>query len=243
MPARARSSRYFLEPVPRRALSRASCWSPSARSPTRCCRSSSAGSSACSRPRRRAQLFAEHGPTLALMLAVVLLRPVFFVARRAGPQPRDHARTSSTSCAGRATGTSSGSPGPSSRTTSPAASATRCMQAGEAIEMAVNLTIDAVWYAAVFVVGRHHRAGRHRPGAAGADRASGSSPTRVLFRWTMPRIDPHSEEVSEATLGDDRPDGRQLHQHPDAEDLRRRRRGGRLRRGVGRRRTSASSAG
>ena len=28
----------------------------------------------------------------------------------------------------------------------------KVMQAGEAIEMAVNLTIDAVWYAAVFVV-------------------------------------------------------------------------------------------
>ena len=47
----------------------------------------------------------------------------------------------------------------------------KVMQAGEAIEMTVNLTIDAVWYAAVFVVVADRRARRHGPGAARADRA------------------------------------------------------------------------
>jgi ATP-binding cassette, subfamily B, multidrug efflux pump len=141
-------------------------------------------------------LFAEHGPTLALMLAVVLLRPVFFVA---DALVRNHAITPNlvdlvrwqshwhvirqswtffqNDFAGRI--------------------GNKVLQAGESIEMTVNLTIDAVWYAAVFV-------------AVAAVVLAGMDPLllvpmalwlvayALLFRWTMPRIDAESEAVSDA---------------------------------------------
>ena len=142
------------------------------------------------------QLFAEHGPTLALMLAVVLLRPLFFVA---DALVRNHAITPNlvdlvrwqshwhvirqswtffqNDFAGRI--------------------GNKVMQAGEAIEMTVNLTIDAVWYAAVFVV-------------VAVVVLAGMDPVllvpmalwlvgyALLFRWTMPRVDAMSEAVSDA---------------------------------------------
>ena len=142
------------------------------------------------------QLFAEHSGTLLLMLAVVLLRPIFFVA---DALVRNHALTPNlvdlvrwqshwhvirqswtffqNDFAGRI--------------------GNKVMQAGEAIEMTVNLTIDAVWYAAVFVV-------------VAIIALAGMDPLllvpialwlvayALLFRWTMPNVDRISEEVSEA---------------------------------------------
>ena len=141
-------------------------------------------------------LFAEHGATLALMLAVVLLRPVFFVA---DALVRNHAITPNlvdlvrwqshwhvirqswtffqNDFAGRI--------------------GNKVLQAGELIEMTVNLTIDAVWYAAVFV-------------AVATVALAGIDPVlllpvavwlvayALLFRWSMPRIDAESEAVSDA---------------------------------------------
>jgi len=97
------------------------------------------------------QLWAEHSGQLMIMFAVVLLRPVTFVADQ---MARNHALTPNlvdlvrwqshwhvirqswtffqNDFAGRI--------------------GTKVMQAGEAIEMAVNTTIDAVWYALVFLV-------------------------------------------------------------------------------------------
>ena len=123
--------------------------------------------------------------------------PIDLRARRAGAQPARSCRTSSTWSAGRATGTSSASPGASSRTTSPAASPTRSMQAGEAIETAVNLTIDAVWYAGGLRRRRGRRARRHGPGAAGADRGLAGALRRAL-RLVDAAHRRASEEVSEA---------------------------------------------
>ena len=60
---------------------------------------------------------------------------------------------------------------------------TKVMQAGEAIEMTVNLTIDAVWYAAVFVVVAIIALAGMDPLLLVPDRRSGSSPTALLFRW------------------------------------------------------------
>ncbi len=141
-------------------------------------------------------LFAEHGATLALMLAVVLLRPVFFVA---DALVRNHAITPNlvdlvrwqshwhvirqswtffqNDFAGRI--------------------GNKVLQAGELIEMTVNLTIDAVWYAAVFV-------------AVATVVLAGIDPVlllpvavwlvayALLFRWSMPRIDAEFEAVSDA---------------------------------------------
>ena len=141
-------------------------------------------------------LFAEHGATLALMLAVVLLRPVFFVA---DALVRNHAITPNlvdlvrwqshwhvirqswtffqNDFAGRI--------------------GNKVLQAGKSIEMTVNLTIDAVWYAAVFV-------------AVATVVLAGIDPLlllpvavwlvayALLFRWSMPRIDAESEAVSDA---------------------------------------------
>ena len=179
------------------------------------------------------RLFAEHSGTLLLMLAVVLLRPVFFVA---DALVRNHALTPNlvdlvrwqshwhvirqswtffqNDFAGRI--------------------GTKVMQAGEAIEMTVNLTIDAVWYAAVFVV-------------VAAIALAGMDPMLLVpvvalarrLRPPLPLDDaerrPHLRGGLRGPLGDDRADGGQLHQHPDAQDLRRRRRGGRLRRRLGHR--------
>jgi ATP-binding cassette subfamily B multidrug efflux pump len=141
-------------------------------------------------------LFTDHTPELLLMLAVVLVRPLFFVA---DALVRNHALTPNlvdlvrwqshwhvirqswtyfqNDFAGRI--------------------GTKVMQAGEAIEMTVNLTIDAVWYAAVFVV-------------VAVVVLAGMDPLllvpialwlvgyALLFRWTMPRVDRISEEASEA---------------------------------------------
>ena len=130
------------------------------------------------------------------MLAVVLLRPIFFVA---DALVRNHALTPNlvdlvrwqshwhvirqswtffqNDFAGRI--------------------GNKVMQAGEAIEMTVNLTIDAVWYAVVFVV-------------VAVIALAGMDPLllvpialwlvayALLFRWTMPNVDRISEEVSEA---------------------------------------------
>ena len=166
----APSSRYFLEPVPRRVLiarfvlvalgSIADAMLPIFVGWT-------VGMLSTTPP---GALFAEHGPTLALMLAVVLLRPLFFVA---DALVRNHAITPNlvdlvrwqshwhvirqswtffqNDFAGRI--------------------GNKVMQAGEAIEMTVNLTIDAVWYAAVFVAVADRGARRHGPGAARPDRA------------------------------------------------------------------------
>ena len=142
------------------------------------------------------QLLAEHGATLALMLAVVLLRPVFFVA---DALVRNHAITPNlvdlvrwqshwhvirqswtyfqNDFAGRI--------------------GNKVLQAGESLETVVNLTIDAVWYAAVFVV-------------VAIVVLAGMDPLLlvpialwlvgygVLFRWTMPKVDSESEAVSDA---------------------------------------------
>ena len=110
------------------------------------------------------------------MLAVVLLRPVFFVA---DALVRNHALTPNlvdlvrwqshwhvirqswtffqNDFAGRI--------------------GTKVMQAGEAIEMTVNLTIDAVWYAAVFVIVAAIALAGMDPTAPRARSSSGSSPT------------------------------------------------------------------
>ncbi|PJN96843.1 hypothetical protein CNY89_00195 [Amaricoccus sp. HAR-UPW-R2A-40] len=141
-------------------------------------------------------LWAEHGGQLMAILAVVLLRPVSFFADQLA---RNHALTPNlvdlvrwqshwhvvrqswtffqNDFAGRI--------------------GTKVMQAGEAIEMAVNTTIDAVWYAVVFL-------------AVAVVVLAGMDPLLLvpiaiwlvayaaLFRWGMPRIDALSEEVSEA---------------------------------------------
>ncbi len=142
------------------------------------------------------ELWSEHAGALMLMLAVVLLRPVVFVADQL---VRNHALTPNlvdlvrwqshwhvirqswtffqNDFAGRI--------------------GTKVMQAGEAVEMAVNTTIDAVWYALVFLV-------------VATVVLAGMDPLLLipiaiwlvayaaLFRWAMPRIDTLSEQVSEA---------------------------------------------
>ena len=157
-----------------------------------------------------------------LMLAVVLLRPLFFVAdtlvrnHAITPNLVDLVRWQSHWHVIRQTWTFF-------QNDFAGRIANKVMQAGEAIEMAVNLTIDAVWYAVVFVVVAVIV-------LAGIDPvllvpiAIWLVPMRVLFRWTMPHIDAHLRGGLRGAVGDDRADGRQLHQHPDAEDLRRRRR-------------------
>ena len=74
---------------------------------------------------------------------------------------------------------------------------TKVMQAGDAIELAANLTIDAVWYAAVFVVVAIVVLGRHGPAAPRADRGLarrlrralplGDAADRPLLRGGRPR--------------------------------------------------------
>jgi len=142
------------------------------------------------------QLWTEHAGTMLVMLAVVFLRPLVFAA---DALVRNHALTPNlvdlvrwqshwhvirqswtffqNDFAGRI--------------------GTKVTQAGESVEMTVNLTIDAVWYAAVFVV-------------VAVVVLAGMDPVllvpialwlvayAVLFRWTMPRVDGLSEELSEA---------------------------------------------
>ncbi len=141
-------------------------------------------------------LFTEHWRTLLFMLAVILFRPVTFAA---DALVRNHAITPNLvdlvrwqshwhvirqswtffqdDFAGRI--------------------GNKILQAGESIEMTVNLTIDAVWYAAVFVVVA-------TIALAGMDllllipMIVWLAAYALLFRWTMPRVDRLSEEVSDA---------------------------------------------
>ncbi len=140
--------------------------------------------------------FAEHWRGLLLMAVVVLVRPVFFMG---DVLVRNHAITPNlvdlvrwqshwhlirqswtffqNDFAGRI--------------------GTKVMQVGESIETVVNLTIDAVWYAVIFV-------------AVAAIAFAGMDPLLLvpilvwllayvlLFRWAMPRIDRRSEGVSDA---------------------------------------------
>jgi ATP-binding cassette subfamily B multidrug efflux pump len=141
------------------------------------------------------QLWAEHGRTLGLMLAVVLLRPLVFaldaLVRNHAIVPNliDLVRWQShwhlirqswsffqNDFAGRI--------------------GTKVMQAGDAIELTANLTIDAVWYAAVFVGVAMIVLARMDPlllvpilvwlGLYG-----------LLLRRSMPMIDRASEKVSD----------------------------------------------
>jgi ATP-binding cassette subfamily B multidrug efflux pump len=141
-------------------------------------------------------LWQEHSAALLLMLAVVLIRPALFAAdqlvrnQALTPNLIDLVRWQShwhvirqswtffqNDFAGRI--------------------GTKVMQAGEAVELVVNLTIDAVWYAAVFIV-------------VAIVVLAGMDPLLLLpiglwllayvalFWWAMPRIDSESEQVSEA---------------------------------------------
>ena len=235
--------RLLPEPVPRRASPRASCWSPSARSPTPCCRSSSAGSSACSptTPAGRSS-GATHGDDAAAdarrraAAAADLRRPTRWSATtRIDPEPRRPGALAEPLARDppvldllperlrrphRQQGDAGG----------------RGDRDGRQPDDRRGLVRGGLRR------GRGRRARRHGPAAAGADRDLDGR-LRAALRWTMPLVDPRLRGGVGGALGDDRADGRQLHQHPDAEDLRRRRRRGRLRRGVGDRRTSAPSAG
>ncbi len=143
----------------------------------------------------RGELWATHGPTLGLMLAIVLLRPLVFACdalvrnHAIVPNLIDLVRWQShwhlirqswsffqNDFAGRI--------------------GTKVMQAGDAIELTANLTIDAVWYAAVFV-------------AVAMIALAGMDPMllvpivlwlalyAVLLARSMPRIDRASEIVSD----------------------------------------------
>ena len=143
----------------------------------------------------RGALWSTHGPTLVLMLAVVLLRPVVFACdtlvrnHAIVPNLIDLVRWQShwhlvrqswsffqNDFAGRI--------------------GTKVMQAGDAIELTANLSIDAVWYAAVFVL-------------VAMIALAGMDPMllvpivvwlalyAVLLARSMPRIDRASEAVSD----------------------------------------------
>ncbi len=143
-----------------------------------------------------AELWAEHGRALLFMAAVVLFRPVLFAADQL---VRNHAVTPNlvdlvrwqshwhvirqswtffqNDFAGRI--------------------GNKVLQAGEAIEMAVNTTIDAVWSTAVFLVIAIVVLGRMDPLLL-VPIALWLVAYAALFRWAMPRVDRYSEEVSEA---------------------------------------------
>ena len=143
-----------------------------------------------------ADLWAVHGSTLLLMALVVLVRPVLFAADQL---MRNHAVTPNlvdlvrwqshwhlirqswtffqNDFAGRI--------------------GNKVMQSGEAVEMAVNTTIDAVWSTAVFLVIAMAVLGRIDPVLL-VPIVLWLLAYGVLFRWAMPRIDRYSEEVSEA---------------------------------------------
>jgi ATP-binding cassette subfamily B multidrug efflux pump len=142
------------------------------------------------------ELWAVHSGTMLFMLGVVLLRPVVFgldalIANHAiVPNLVDRVRWQShwhvirqswsffqNDFAGRI--------------------ANKVIQAGEAVETAVSLSIDAVWYAGIFVL-------------VAVVVLAGMDPVLLipiavwlgcyaaLFAWSMPRISRASEEVSEA---------------------------------------------
>ena len=141
-------------------------------------------------------LWSEHWQTFLLMLAVVLLRPVVFLLDQL---VRNHAVTPNlvdlvrwqshwhvirqswtffqNDFAGRI--------------------GTKVMQSGEAIEMAVNTTIDAVWSTVVFLVIAIVVLAGMDP-ALLVPLAIWLVAYAALFRWAMPRVDTLSEEVSEA---------------------------------------------
>jgi ATP-binding cassette subfamily B multidrug efflux pump len=73
----------------------------------------------------------------------------------------------------------------------------KVLQAGEAIEMAVNTTIDAVWSTVVFLVVAMIVLGRMDPLLL-VPIALWLVAYAALFRWAMPRVDRYSEEMSEA---------------------------------------------
>ncbi len=141
-------------------------------------------------------LWAEHWPQFLVMLAVVLLRPVVFyfdqLVRNHAVTPNliDLVRWQShwhvirqswtffqNDFAGRI--------------------GTKVMQSGEAVEMAANTTIDAVWSTVVFLV-------------VAIIVLAGMDPVLLvplaiwlvayaaLFRWAMPQVDTLSEQTSEA---------------------------------------------
>lgn len=138
----------------------------------------------------------EHWASLLLMAAVVLLRPVVFAVDQL---VRNHAVTPNmvdlvrwqshwhvirqswtffqNDFAGRI--------------------GNKVMQSGEAVEMAVNTTIDAVWSTAVFLVIAMAVLGRMDLVLL-VPIVLWIAVYGALFRWAMPRIDRYSEEVSEA---------------------------------------------
>ncbi len=141
-------------------------------------------------------LFAEHGRTLAFMLAVVLVRPLIFAA---DAMARNHAITPNlidlvrwqshwhvirqswtffqNDFAGRI--------------------GNRIMQAGDAVEVTVNMTIDAVWYAAVFVFVAILVLARMDPVLL-IPIAVWLALYALLLARSMPRIERASNAVSEA---------------------------------------------
>jgi ATP-binding cassette subfamily B multidrug efflux pump len=143
-----------------------------------------------------AELWTEHGSSLLLMAAVVLFRPVLFAADQL---VRNHAVTPNlvdlvrwqshwhvirqswtffqNDFAGRI--------------------GNKVLQAGEAIEMAVNTTIDAVWSTVVFLVIAMVVLGRMDPLLL-VPIALWLVAYAALFRWAMPKVDRYSEQVSEA---------------------------------------------
>jgi ATP-binding cassette subfamily B multidrug efflux pump len=141
-------------------------------------------------------LWSTHGPTLALMLGVVLLRPLTIVA---DCLVRNHAieanlidlvrwqshwhviRQSWTffqnDFAGRI--------------------GNKVIQAGDAVEISANLTVDAVWYAAVYVVMAVIVLAGMEPLLV-LPIAAWLAVYGLLFAWAMPRIKQASEDASEA---------------------------------------------
>ncbi len=141
------------------------------------------------------QLWAEHSRTLGLMLAVVLLRPLIFAGdalirnHAIVPNLIDLVRWQShwhlirqswsffqNDFAGRI--------------------GTKVMQAGDAIELTANLTIDAVWYAIVFVVVAMVVLARMDPLLL-VPILAWLALYAVLLSRSMPRIDRASETVSD----------------------------------------------
>jgi ATP-binding cassette, subfamily B, multidrug efflux pump len=95
--------------------------------------------------------------------------------------------------------------------------ANKIIQAGEALEIAVNLSIDAAWYALIFVVVAIIVLAQLDPVLL-VPIGVWLLLYAVLFTITMPLVARYSEELSEAksVMTGRR---RQLHQHPDPQDL------------------------
>ncbi len=73
--------------------------------------------------------------------------------------------------------------------------ANKIMQAGESVEMSINMTIDAVWYAAIFVVVAIVVLARARLGAARCRSLVWLILYGILFTIVMPLIAKHSEDL------------------------------------------------